>query len=69
MNLYLNKEFFMIENFMALFNPHLVIANERLKSVADIDTDKHIGLGLKHISLILIIPCRGLRKNIYAMLI
>ena len=47
MNLYLNKELFMIENFMALFNPHLVIANERLASVADINTDKHAGLGIE----------------------
>jgi len=69
MALRFNKELFMTENLIALFDPRLVIANERLKSVADIDTDKHIGLGLKHISLILIIPCRGLRKNIYAMLI
>ena len=47
MALRFNKELFMTENLIALFDPRLVIANERLKSVADIDTDKHIGLGIE----------------------
>ena len=47
MILHPNKELFMIENFMALFDPRLVIANEKLESVADINTDKHAELGIE----------------------